>query len=612
MGQLRPESVEQFIEAMPDGVVGVGPDGLITFANGRIERLSGYSREELVGTAVDQLVPERLRAQHAVHRAHYDAHPVARPMGSHLDIRLRRKDGTEFPADIALGFVETEGTRLVIASVRDITARRQAEAALREADEKLRSMVEGVRDYAIFALDLEGNITTWNPAAERIKGYTPDEILGRHFSVFFPPERAAAGEPERLLAEATSAGSVSEDGWRIRKDGSRYWASVVITAMRDAGGRLVGFSKIARDTTERKRQEDRVQAMLGVAQAILRQAAGRDLAEIVARHARALMDVADAAVLVGGDVSDGELVVRGGDGSRAARLAGLRVATSASAVPVTLDDVAEALPGVREPVRGPGLAVPLKTGDRRLGLLLLVREAGEAPFGPVEVALIEPFAAQAAVALDFVQVREELERMVVIEDRERIGRELHDGAIQALFAVGMSLQSLVQIAPSASLRERVNGAVTQIDEVIRDLRNYIFGLRPGLAADRHLSQALAELAERTEQESGVACAVAVDAAVASMLSSRAADVVQLTREALSNVARHAKAATCRLSLRREAEEAVLEVEDDGRGFVVEERTGAGQGLRNLAERTRALGGRAKVTSTPGDGTCVTCRIPLDG
>jgi len=196
----------------------------------------------------------------------------------------------------------------------------------------------------------------------------------------------------------------------------------------------------------------------------------------------------------------------------------------------------------------------------------------------------------------------------VLEDRERIGRELHDGAIQELFAVGMGLQGMAIMATDPALRGRLEATVGQVDEVIRDLRNYIFGLRPGLVADRHLTQAMQDLAEQLERQHGVACAVEVDQAVAARLAGRAADIVQLAREALSNVGRHASAATCRLSLRGEPGFAMLEVEDDGRGFVPGE-DGEGWGLRNLEERAAALGGSLDIASAPGEGTTVRLRIP---
>jgi signal transduction histidine kinase len=192
----------------------------------------------------------------------------------------------------------------------------------------------------------------------------------------------------------------------------------------------------------------------------------------------------------------------------------------------------------------------------------------------------------------------------VLEDRERIAKELHDGAIQSLFAVGMGLQASAMLAGGDDLRSRIQNAVEELDRVIRDLRNYIFGLRPGILADRQLDQALQGLVEEFSQRSGVVAIAEIDPATAAELSGRAGDVVQLAREALSNVSRHAQAATCRVSLYRGEDGAVLEVDDDGRGFDPARATGAGQGLRNLRERAEALGGRAEIHSTLGEGTTV--------
>jgi PAS domain S-box-containing protein len=131
---------------------------------------------------------------------------------------------------------------------------RSREAALREGEERYRRVIEGVRDYGIFALDVEGRVVSWNTGAERIKGWTADEILGRHFSVFYPAE-ARDGTPPRLLEAARRDGRVEDEGWRVRRDGGRFWANVVITALRDENGALTGFSKVTRDITDRRRAE---------------------------------------------------------------------------------------------------------------------------------------------------------------------------------------------------------------------------------------------------------------------------------------------------------------------------------------------------------------------
>lgn len=129
-----------------------------------------------------------------------------------------------------------------------------------ESDERFRRLVESVRDYAIFMLDLEGNITSWNAGAERLKQYTAEEAIGRNFSMFYPPEEIAAGRPQRLLAIAAAEGRVEDEGWRVRKDGTRFWALVVITALRDRSGQLSGFGKVTRDLTERRETEEQLRA----------------------------------------------------------------------------------------------------------------------------------------------------------------------------------------------------------------------------------------------------------------------------------------------------------------------------------------------------------------
>src|SRR6185369_6104601 len=132
----------------------------------------------------------------------------------------------------------------------------------RAAPERLyQLLVESVRDYAIFLLDPQGHVATWNAGAERIKGYKADEIIGRHFSVFYPEEKVAEGFPQHELEVAAQVGRFEDEGWRIRKDGSRFWANVVITALRDASGALVGFAKVTRDLTERRAAEEQARSL---------------------------------------------------------------------------------------------------------------------------------------------------------------------------------------------------------------------------------------------------------------------------------------------------------------------------------------------------------------
>jgi len=148
----------------------------------------------------------------------------------------------------------------VVCSFSDITALRAQEMELQKTEERFRLLVEGVRDYAIFMLDPKGYILSWNPGAERIKGYRADEIIGKHFSVFYSVEDIEAGKPARELEGAAAAGRTEDFGWRLRKDGSRFWANVVVTALRDPAGRIRGFAKVTRDLTETQKAEEVIRA----------------------------------------------------------------------------------------------------------------------------------------------------------------------------------------------------------------------------------------------------------------------------------------------------------------------------------------------------------------
>jgi signal transduction histidine kinase len=255
------------------------------------------------------------------------------------------------------------------------------------------------------------------------------------------------------------------------------------------------------------------------------------------------------------------------------------------------------------------LGAPVSSRGHLYGNLYLTNKQGAEEFDEEDEEALVILAAQAGIAVENAHLYEEVERLTVLEDRERIARELHDGVIQALFAVGMGLQGTAALARDEELATRIEGAVNELDRVIRDLRNYIFGLRPGILADRQLGTALQALAEEFQARSGVVTVVRLDDEVASELSGIAGDVLQLAREALSNVGRHAEASSCRLSLHRRDAVAVLEVDDDGKGFD-SATVRRGDGITNLERRTAALGGSTSFESSLSQGTTVRIELPL--
>jgi PAS domain S-box-containing protein len=189
-----------------------------------------------------------------------------------LDTSLRLDDGKSgdtcfFVRDVT-AWLEAEATaRRQELLLRDYSRRHEAEEKLRESELRMRLLIDSIRDYAIFMLDKNGHVATWNPGAQRIEGYTADEIIGRHFSTFYPEEDVRAGKCELELRVAAVTGRFEDEGWRIRKDGSRFWANVVISAVRDERGELIGFAKVTRDLTDRRRAEDARAALAAAEQA---------------------------------------------------------------------------------------------------------------------------------------------------------------------------------------------------------------------------------------------------------------------------------------------------------------------------------------------------------
>ncbi len=250
------ERFRRLLEAAPDAMVIVDQTGRMVLVNSQTERMFGYTQEELLQQPVEILIPDKFRGRHAQHREAYHESPQPRPMGTGLELLARRKDGSTFPVEISLSPLEEEGGVLVTAAIRDVTERKRAEEALRQSRERFRSVVEEVKDYAIFMLDPVGRILSWNEGAQKIKGYAAEEIIGQHFSRLFLAEDIERGKPDEELTLAAAEGRWEEEGWRLRKDGSRFWADVVITASHDKDGTLLGFTKVTRDITEGKRARE--------------------------------------------------------------------------------------------------------------------------------------------------------------------------------------------------------------------------------------------------------------------------------------------------------------------------------------------------------------------
>ena len=245
------------IESVRDyAIFALDPNGFILSWNAGAERFKGYKPDEIIGKHFSIFYPRDLVEEGF---PEFELRTAANT-GRFEDEGWRlRKDGSRFWANVVITALrDKQGRLLGFGKVtRDLTERREAEEALRESEERFRLLVEGVRDYAIFMLDPTGRVQTWNEGAERIKGYRAKEIIGHHFSEFYTTEDKAAHKPARELDIASRVGKYEEEGWRLRSDGKRFWASVSITAIRNKAGELVGFAKVTRDLTERRAAAER-------------------------------------------------------------------------------------------------------------------------------------------------------------------------------------------------------------------------------------------------------------------------------------------------------------------------------------------------------------------
>ncbi|HZR69062.1 MAG TPA: PAS domain S-box protein [Burkholderiales bacterium] len=246
--RLLVESVRDYAIFMLD------PEGRVATWNAGAQRIKGYSAEEIIGRHFSTFYPpDAVAAQWPQQELE-----MAKRDGRFEDEGWRlRKDGTRFWANVVITalYARSGELRGFGKVTRDLTERRAHEERVRASEERFRMLVEGVKDYAIFMLDPQGRVVSWNAGAQRIKGYQPEEIIGQHFSVFYPPEALERGWPEYELSVARKDGRFEDEGWRVRKDKSLFWANVVVTPLHGDDGVLRGYSKVTRDMTERKHVE---------------------------------------------------------------------------------------------------------------------------------------------------------------------------------------------------------------------------------------------------------------------------------------------------------------------------------------------------------------------
>jgi PAS domain S-box-containing protein len=253
---LTQSKADLLVQSVTDyAIYMLDPQGIVSTWNPGAERLKGYGVNEILGEHFSRFYTEEERAAGLPDRALSTALAEGRYEAEGWRMR---KDGTRFWANVVIDPIrDQDGNHVGFAKVtRDLTDKREAEQALRRSEERFRLLVQGVTDYAIYMLDPLGYVSSWNAGAERFKGYSAEDIIGKHFSQFYQEKDREVGVPERALQTAEREGRFEAEDWRVRKDGRRIWAHVVIDPIRDEEGNLIGFTKITRDLTERKQAQD--------------------------------------------------------------------------------------------------------------------------------------------------------------------------------------------------------------------------------------------------------------------------------------------------------------------------------------------------------------------
>jgi PAS domain S-box-containing protein len=479
----RDEPFRLFVESVGDyAIFMLDPDGRIASWNAGAERTKGYKAAEIIGQHFSTFYPkEDVRSgkpQRLLALAESEGH--VEDEGWRI-----RKDGSRFWANVTITAIrDASGSLVGFGKVtRDLTERRLAEVALRRSEERARLFVDAVQDYAIFMLDPEGYVSTWNTGAERIKGYKAREIIGQHFSRFYPEEDVRAGKPAWELDVATKEGRFEDEGWRVRKNGSRFWANVIITPVKDSAGDLLGFTKVTRDFTER---------ML----------AQKSLEESKRRLQESEKSLRDLSLHL------------------------------------------------------------LRTQD---------------------------------------------------EERRQIGREIHDSLGQYLSVLKMKLDSM----SSSPTVEESTQCANIVEECVKEVRTISYLLYPPMLEEMGLKSAIPWYLDGFSNRSGIDTTFHASDDFERL--SRDAELVlfRVLQESLTNVQRHSGSKTADIRISRTDNAVTLLVTDRGKGLptaVLEQGTqdwmgSIGVGLRGMSERLHQLGGALEITSSD-NGTQVRATVPI--
>jgi PAS domain S-box-containing protein len=656
VGRASEDLVGAIVRLMPDAAVVVDDGGRIVAANPLAEAMFGYEPGRLAGEGVDQLVPERFRNGHAGHRSNYVAQPAQRPMGAGLELRAKRRDGSEFHVDIHLAPLGVREKPLTLAAVRDLTERRAEWVALGEL-----AAIVAATDDAIVSMDLAGTVTGWNPGAHRLLGYRAEEMRGR--SIFELVNQDRRSEMEVKLTRVRAGRHIpTVDTRRARKNGEQIDVAESMSLIREPSGEPLGIAAVMSDITERKLAELELRRLLTETQKRQRwleaisdirlnlMSKGKldEGLELIAKRVCELADTDSSAILLTGH-APGSMAVAASEGeafpkpspqelkatepflghvlehsrtwvtpdlgqeiaqTKNGRLAGpgQRGQGPEKGTEFETSDSLFGTPERRSTV-GAAIVSPLATSQGVAGLLFVSRVPGRSPFEREDVTMVESLARQAGLVVEVAQAAEDREQLALMADRERIARDLHDHVIQRLFAVGMALQTAANSIENSKALERISDSVEELDATIRDVRSTIFSLelRATERVERSARSQVLDVASKSSDALGFQPRLRFEGPVDTRVpADLVPDMLAVVRESLSNSARHAAARSVELEV-SVGEDLVVTVADDGRGMLGVTRF---SGLANLNERAVTRGGSMSITPNGSVGTRIEWRVPL--
>jgi len=637
--QEQARLIEHSIDSVSDAVFMCDEETLafIHVNQGAVD-MHGYSREELLaGMSPADLAPALSPDEiHAV----LGRLALAPEQSARLRTEGHRKDGSTVPVEVQIDWPAAGregGTRPIMALVRDIGDQVASEAAVRASEARFRAAFdEGPVPMTIVEArppDQRVMIDV-NQALADLFGYTREELIGRPASDLIHPDNVL---PDASVASAVAAGRDVEYERLIRgtrSDGAEIWLQRHASALDPDGDQdkliihVVDVTAEIEASLARSRQEALTGALSTVRLNMLQGASRTDGLTLICKAAIELLNGAGAVILTPTGNSD-ELAIEASAGVPASVRARMQFRSSVGAVAEVFDSAEprhinaarhSAIPdGNRQVLQdqhvGPILLAPLPVGDKVVGVLAVTRLIDAEPFTASDLDPIRQFAAGAVNAIELAQVRAYGATLELVEDRERIARDMHDNVIGRLFATGMSLHAATTGANDPDLEQRLATAVNEIDGAIKEIRTTIYGIRSRTDWGKGVRGDVLALAAEQHKALGFEPKVDFEGALDELPSPIVDGVLATIREALTNSAKYAMASNVALHLTCTTTSLAVRVEDDGVGFTPSSDYSisgnlGGNGLTNMTARARALGGQATIASQPGHGTVVTWTVPL--